>query len=238
MLEHGTAVRWVAACRCVHTASTRPLCDDRAVVLLVGVGALIDALVVVAVGPRATMGWLCDGYGVAWPSRFGARRRPPPREVGRGGGLKRQGSGAFSVSNSGSCGRQPLGGGLLLAECGVVKAGQPHRRARNEMLAGAVLLALVPVLVHRSALDVDAVIFNALVRATQGVLMGVWLHRSAGTVFGGAATISGVLVAALCPKGRDVRRMGGGAVGGGGCWRCVPIPAPGSWRWGGWARPV
>ena len=101
-----------------------------------------------------------------------------------------------------------MGGGLLLAECGVVKAGQPHRRARNEMLAGAVLLALVPVLVHRSALDVDAVIFNALVRATQGVLMGVWLHRSAGTVFGGGATISGVLVAALCPKGRDVRRMG------------------------------
>ena len=59
----------------------------------------------------------------------------------------------------------------LLTEHGVVKAGHSHRRARNELLAAAVLLALMPTLVHRSAVDTDAVIFNALARTTQGVLM-------------------------------------------------------------------
>ena len=66
----------------------------------------------------------------------------------------------------------------------------------------------MPTLVHRIAVDTDAVIFNALARTTQGVLMGVWLQRSANTVFGVGATTPGVLAAALRPKGHDVRRLG------------------------------
>ena len=75
------------------------------------------------------------------------------------------------------------------------------------------LLALVPTLVHGSALDADPFTFNALARTTQGVLMAVWLQRSVRAVFGPAAAVSGVLAAALCPDGHDARRVGVGRLG-------------------------